>query len=131
MAIKFTDGINGSETIRFEIIVCCKCNVPFMVTDTHRARLVSTSEMFFCPAGHEQHYTTPSCEKKKADLEKEVADHKRWNDSLIQSRNKAWNDLDELKRQNRELRSKPCPHCKKKVINLSRHIKKYHNVKTI
>lgn len=127
MAIKFNDGVFGNETITFEIIVCYKCNVPFMVTAAHRQRLLSTHESFYCPAGHSQYYTGTKCEVDKEKLEKELKDQKDWVDKLEENNLEIIRENWDLKKQVLELRKVACPTCGKKIIDLAKHIKKYHS----
>lgn len=120
--MNFTEGLPGNETISFEMIVCCSCKVPFMVTQQHRQKLKDSGDTFYCPNGHAQHYTDTECKRTKAALAKakqDIDDLEKWNNKLAQDK---WALVDKL----REARKKDCPHCSKRYINLERHIKKQH-----
>lgn len=127
MSIKFSDGLLGTEQVTFEMIVCCSCQVPFMVTSKHRERLVEKGERFSCPNGHWQSYSPSACKKREEELnnklkqkEKQLNEAYEYNGQL---RSERW----DLQQQIRESKKQQCPHCPKQLINLERHIIKYHN----
>ena len=127
MAIQFADGLCGDQSVEFQVVTCASCGVLFMLSSTHVAKLRKSSNTFYCPNGHSLHYGPSACDKEKEKLEKDLADQKRWNEQMSQRRIELWEEIDKLKKANKDLRSKDCPHCEKKVMNLERHIKKYHS----
>lgn len=126
MAIKFTDGILATDTITFEMIVCCSCNVPFMVTASHRKRLVDTKVSFFCPNGHSQSYCKNECDIEKEKLHAEIAKTKKQLESVREWNNSLCDERETLKQTVRELKKTECTICNKKYINIDAHIKKHH-----
>lgn len=126
MAIKFTDGLLGSETVSFETIVCYNCKVPFMVTSTHRKRLVDEKTTFYCPNGHPQHYTENDCDIEKRKLKQQIESEKKRAENLNNWNNELITQREDLKHQVTELRKKDCTICGKRYINLDAHIRKSH-----
>jgi len=60
-----------SVTTCFAQINCCNCGVPFMVPDWLEADLRRTHRYFYCPNGHNQHFTAETeAEKLKKQLAK-------------------------------------------------------------
>jgi len=43
-----------------EQITCCICHVIFYITEAHKRSLLDSHDVFYCPAGHSQHFTGES-----------------------------------------------------------------------
>lgn len=52
---------------------CCNCHVVFGMESRHRQRLIDNGKSFYCPSGHEQHYSQSTVQKLKSQLEQESA----------------------------------------------------------
>ena len=52
--------------VKLEKITCCAegCHVPFWITSAHVSRLRETHELFYCPNGHQQHFSQETEEEK-------------------------------------------------------------------
>ena len=119
---KIGDGVIGAEIVIFEMIICHKCKVPFMVTQEHRAKLLKTGDGFYCPAGHTLVYSKPKeeCPTKLEKTQKEL--EYAWH-LVREIRDEKW----ELDQKLRDLRKTECPHCGVRRINIGKHIAKYHS----
>lgn len=49
---------------RLSLEVCCACGVEFAMPVAMQERLRRTHALFYCPAGHGQHYTAETAEEK-------------------------------------------------------------------
>lgn len=127
MAIQFADGLCGDQAVEFQVVTCANCGVLFMLSSTYVEKLRKSHNNFYCPNGHSLHYGQSACDKEKQKIEKELADHKRWVEQSAEHKRELWQKIDQLRKDNRDLRSVACPHCEKKVLNLERHLKKYHS----
>ena len=70
------------ETVTFSTVMvweeCCKCGVPFGITQDHETKLRRTHAWFYCPNGHAQHYLGKTESEKKIErLEGQVCNLKR------------------------------------------------------
>ena len=61
-AVEFTAQLN--------IEYCCDCGIPFAITADFQKRRRDDHGLFYCPAGHGQHYTG----KTEAEKQRERAD---------------------------------------------------------
>ncbi len=102
-----------SQASQMVMIHCANCNVPFAIFSAHDRRLRDTHESFYCPSGHSNVY------RGKTDLDKAREER----DS---AQRRANNMQAEIERLRRDQRLKKCPHCSKRVIHLSAHIKRAH-----
>lgn len=102
-----------SQASQMVMIHCANCNVPFAIYTAHDYRLRDTHAHFYCPNGHSNVY------RGKTDLDKAREER----DS---AQRRADNMQVEIERLRRDQRLKKCPHCSKRVIHLSAHIKRAH-----
>lgn len=54
-----------NREINFVIIHCCECGMPFGLTKDFRDRRKADGDWFFCPKGHEQHFSESEIKKLK------------------------------------------------------------------
>jgi predicted RNA-binding Zn-ribbon protein involved in translation (DUF1610 family) len=127
MAIIFKDGLCGNETVEFELVTCANCKVGFMLTSKHVELLRKSHNTFYCPNGHHLSYGKTTCEVDKEKLEKDLANQKHWVERLSENNTELMAERWQLKKQVLEMRKTACPTCGKKVIDIKKHIKKYHS----
>lgn len=128
MASHFVGGI---QMITEE---CCNCGVSFAMTADFQKRKRQDRTIFYCPAGHKQHYTGESEEEKlRRDNQNLKQQQARYAD-IISDKNH------EIKRQKNKVRAEKgaktklkrrvahgnCPCCKRSFANLERHMKSQH-----
>lgn len=102
-----------SQASQMVMIHCANYNVPFAIYTAHDRRLRDTHADFYCPNGHCNVY------RGKTDLDKAREER----DS---AQRRANNMQAEIERLRRDQRLKKCPHCPKRVVHLSAHIKRAH-----
>jgi hypothetical protein len=129
-----------SEFIEMETIVCYSCAIPFAVPSSFKKNLQANQEYFYCPNGHQQHYSksTESILKEKIDkLEKQKAEENQYFSELIFVKNKriqeSKKEIKVLKAKNTIKRKKlervkngVCPCCNRSFQNLMDHMKNQH-----
>jgi hypothetical protein len=122
--VAFSDGMIGAEQVYFEMVVCCKegCHIPFMITTKHRAKLMETGDWFYCPNGHSQHYSPTELSKAKKEIERLKSEQ----EETVNWANRIQADKWKLEKQIADSKKTECPHCKKKYLNIDRHIKRQH-----
>lgn len=55
-----------TDTMRFTVLDCCNCGIPFAFNEDFERRRREDHRYFYCPNGHSQHYTGPSDAEKRA-----------------------------------------------------------------
>ena len=50
--------------IKFEIVLCATCGIPFGITADWLGRLMKCHNFFYCPSGHHQNYPQESTEER-------------------------------------------------------------------
>lgn len=100
------------------MIHCADCNVPFAIFEAHDKRLRSNHASFYCPNGHSNVYRGESEADK---LRKQLAE------TQVRA-NRATEEAARLRRERRVSKSplNKCPHCAKRVVNLTAHVKRMH-----
>lgn len=93
-----------------------------MLNSKHVVQLRKSHDRFYCPNGHGISYGESDCDKTKAELEKTKDQLNNAYEQNSELRRQTW----ELKAQLLNARKVPCPHCKKRFVNLKRHIQKNH-----
>lgn len=118
------ETINQIET--FCIVYCCDCGMAFGMTSDYKSRRVEDGKYFYCPSGHQQHYT----ETKIQALEKQLAlmrSHKEQADAREAA---AQNRLNAAKALNSRIRNRIakgiCPSCNRYFKNVYGHMKSKH-----
>ena len=103
------------------VSVCCTCEMSFaMPSDFHRRALDDHRRWFFCPAGHQQHYTGPTpleLEKRARANAEEQARIARAEHVRVEM---------ELRRQARRQAGGVCPCCNRSFPALAEHIEGQH-----
>lgn len=55
-------------TITFTAVQCCECSCWFGIDSQQRAKLLENGNWFYCPNGHQQHYSESEVKKLKRHL---------------------------------------------------------------
>lgn len=116
-----------SDNQWFEVSRCCNCGVAFAMTTDFDRRRRNDRKDFYCPAGHQQHYTGPTeAQKLKAELE-------RKEQMLQAAQARAATAEDECAlvakahhRMRNRVMNGVCPCCNRSFGNLMRHMKSEH-----
>lgn len=109
-------------------IRCCDCAMLFAMTDEFYQHRLANGRMFYCPAGHAQHFTA---------RDDELAALKREKQSLQSQLTYAVTDAERQKREKINLKGQltktrnriangVCPCCNRTFQNVARHIAGQH-----
>jgi hypothetical protein len=113
---------------------CCECGMIFALPHAVRLRLLKSRAMFYCPAGHPQHYIGETEEDKlKRELQRERARTEEWR----QEYNQEWNARKVTERRlsaakgvltktKKRIAHGVCPCCNRTFQNLASHMKGQH-----
>lgn len=106
---------------------CCSCGMSFAMTVDFRKRRIDDHKMFWCPAGHQQHYTGETeAQKLKIELERQ----KQIIDATQARANKAEIEREQISRAHKKMRTRVmngvCPCCNRTFQNLLMHMKSEH-----
>jgi len=107
---------------------CCDCAMLFAMTDEFYQHRLGNGRMFYCPAGHAQHFTQ---------RDDELAELKRKTQSLQSQLTYAVTDAERAKRDRTTLKSQltktrnriangVCPCCNRTFQNVARHMDNKH-----
>lgn len=113
--------------------ICCSCDITFAVPETFQARRKNDGQMFYCPAGHGQHYTDTEAKR----LRREVERITRQRNDAYAAATAASDQARAAERSNAALRgvvtktkrrigSGVCPCCNRHFANVERHMKGQH-----
>lgn len=109
--------------VDFESVTCCNCGVPFAAPSYFFERRRQTHEWFYCPSGHQQHFTGKTdAERAKEALAEEQERHKR----TLARLNDAQKATKKAERKLKRAACGVCPCCTRTFQNLARHMKTVH-----
>lgn len=118
---------------RFEVIVCCTCKMPFAVLASTRSDWRSSGATFYCPLGHQQHYSESleaRLRKEKEKLERDCAwyqerlkDERAAHETTTRRLNAQRANVTKLKKR---VAHGVCPCCTRTFSNLARHMASQH-----
>lgn len=137
-----TAAYDLSSIVSFTVITCYKagCHIAFGVDATVRQRWIDSGQQFYCPNGHDQHYTESTVARltKQLELEKKTAQRLLQEKEFAQknataerlAREHTERQLRTRKGINTRLRNRikhgVCPCCHRTVSQLARHMKTKH-----
>lgn len=118
---KFVDGIE------FVTVECCNCGMPFAMTEDFNTRRLNDHGWWYCPRGHQQHYTG----KTEAQKLKEQLDRRQRDLEAVQGQAIALkSQRDEVAKSYRKMRDRVkngvCPCCNRTFQNLMTHMQTEH-----
>lgn len=137
MTVLNKEGVEYSTFVGMETIVCYKCAVPFAIPAQLKQRLIDTGDEFFCPNGHDQHYTRSTVDLLKEKLQKQEQENKQQVERMQQRLNWANQDKELAIRQKsavkgqmtklkNRIKNGVCPCCNRTFSNLASHMKSQH-----
>jgi hypothetical protein len=135
-----TAAYNLSSIVSFTVITCCTCGIAFGVDADVRRRWIDDGTRFYCPNGHDQHYTETTVQRLQKELEaqkKATQDERRAREfaqtnaaAERAAREHTQRQLATRKSINTRLRNRircgVCPCCRRNFENLQRHMKTQH-----
>jgi hypothetical protein len=126
MLTKVFKGNTTQEVMDFTMVECCNCGTPFFMTTRLREAFKKNGDWFYCPNGHQQHYSKTTEQILKEKLEEEKARAKKEAEDLTNRLLDTLNEKNKLQRQLKRVHKGTCPCCKKSFENLKRHIASKH-----
>jgi DNA-binding XRE family transcriptional regulator len=115
------------ESVTLETTVCYKCACLFAWPAELRKRRLDDRNSFWCPNGHEQHFTGKSEAEKLRD---EVQRQKQMREAEEARRRRIEAERDQVSRAHHRMRERVmngvCPCCNRTFQNLMRHMKTEH-----
>lgn len=115
------------DGIEFVTEHCCNCHMPFAMTKQFQLKRRKDRELFYCPAGHGQHYTGPSEESK---LRQEIERKASMLEAERARAEKIQQERDEIQRAHTRMRTRVmngvCPCCNRTFQNLLNHMRTEH-----
>jgi DNA-binding transcriptional regulator YiaG len=112
---------------QYAIVTCYKCSVPFGMTQELQEKRRSDGKSFWCPNGHEQHYTGGKTAKQlREELEKKNEEIQRG----LNRQHELEREVQDSQRKHRALRTKifngKCPCCDQVFDNVLQHMHAQH-----
>lgn len=114
----------ASETL--ETIICYKCAVLFAMPQELQKRRLESGGEFFCPNGHEQHYSKSRVKILEEQLESERKRISTLNTQLQCEKEQHEAERVKAEKLKRRIARGVCPCCKRTVHALASHIKTKH-----
>lgn len=96
-------------TIEMYTVVCCACDRPFQMTKELNVELRKNGNWFYCPWGHQQHYSDSENDRLKkriVQLEKELTSERNSKNYWMGCEEMRTKQRDALQRQVRSLRGR-------------------------
>lgn len=112
---------------------CCACGVVFAMPQALNQQLMDSGKNFYCPVGHQQHYTHTTVMKLQAQLKRQKEDtdyYKKRTDEEHKEKEQYKHRLAAQKGQTTKLKKRiangVCPCCQRSFQNLHRHMVHQH-----
>lgn len=112
------------DTEAMVAVRCYKCNILFHVPERWNTERKEDHSSFWCPVGHEQHYTGQNTKEKLAQKEQELANLRR---ELYVARDDRDKIQKKLARQAKRIHAGVCPKCNRTFENVARHMESKHS----
>lgn len=110
------------------IETCCSCHMAFaMPADfQQQARNAGPAMMFYCPAGHQQHYTRSEVQRLKDQLARAGTREQAARDQADASERSARAYKGHLTRARKRIGNGTCPCCNRHFANVEQHMRGQH-----
>lgn len=120
-------SVEITMTIKFLSETCCSCGILFAVTKEYQDRRRQDHNWFYCPNGHQQHYSQKS-DKEIAEENARQAQAKanEANHALLVAQRERDAAIAAKKLLESRIHSGVCPCCNRTFANLAAHIKTKH-----
>lgn len=131
----------STVTVQMEFVTCFKCKVVFGMTEAMYSQRVKDHDLFYCPAGHAQHFLRKSKEEELQDkltqseaLRQRAVKEKEWaqqqtklaeHDAKV-ARSHAKRAVTISRQLRQRVKAGTCPCCEAHFENLAAHMKEKH-----
>ena len=121
-------GYPITQQVTLNIETCCNCGIAFAMPDYLMKRRQADGDWFFCPNGHQQHYTKTEANRLREKLEEQTRMATQIAARAQQAELSAQKMTTELKRLKKRVAASVCPCCNRTFTNsrMERHIKIKH-----
>jgi hypothetical protein len=116
-----------ADTVQFVQEECCTCHMVWMMTKAFHQAMQDTGAFFHCPAGHSQHYTKTTLQKKQEELERSNREAASLRERAIGAERAKEKAERALKRHKKRAAAGLCPCCNRTVHQLADHMKSKHS----
>lgn len=120
------------STVNIHVVTCCECGVEFGMTAQLYRNRVNDKRWFYCPNGHQQHFTGRT-DAQKLEAERAHATHLRdqleaTERQLVAQRGQTTKARNEVHRLKRRTTNGVCPvgDCKRSFKNVQAHVTRMH-----
>ena len=111
----------------FETEQCCNCGMSFAMTVDFRRRRLEDRKVFYCPAGHSQHYTGKTeAQKLKEELDRKQRELESANAMTIAAEQERGRIAKAHNKMRTRVMNGVCPCCNRTFQNLMSHMKTEH-----
>ena len=108
-------------------IDCCTCGIAFTMPEWFYKRCKERSDQwFYCPQGHEQHYSKSELTKLREQLERAQTREKHLQDQREAAERHASAMKGQVTRLKNHAKAGVCPCCNRSFVQLERHMKSKH-----
>ena len=112
---------------------CCNCGTVFGINEAQLASLKRTGAWFYCPNGHQQHFTKTEADRLREQLAaaERARDNARSYAKSVQDQNDAERRAHaatkgQLTKTRKRVANGVCPCCNRPFVNLGRHMAGQH-----
>lgn len=117
-----------ADNVWFEIETCCSCRMAFAMEVSFQKARRADHKLFYCPAGHGQHYAGKTEEQKlREELEREQSRLQQ----AREARDRVIHERDAIAKAHRKMRVRVangvCPCCNRSFDNLRAHMATQHS----
>lgn len=117
--------LTASETLITE--VCCNCGVLFAMPKYLQVKLRENREYFYCPNGHQQHYTGKSeAEEQRERAERLATQVKQMGNRLETEKRSHSATKGKVTKLKNRIANGVCPCCNRTFANLGKHMANQH-----
>lgn len=115
-----------AHQLNLETIECCSCGTVFAMQESIRRRRLNDGGWFYCPNGHQQHYSKSETDRLRDKLAEQTRQATALAERAKNAENVAAKATTELKRIKKRMHAGVCPCCNRTFQNLQRHMATKH-----
>lgn len=119
-------GSHFVQGVTLETETCCKCGMVWAMTADFVRRRRDDNAWFYCPAGHQQHYTANQLDKLRQELNQAHRDIDRAKEAEAEQRAKVMQIAKSYNKVRQRIRNGVCPCCNRTFQNLANHMRTEH-----
>lgn len=123
----FEANIKYNKTITMVTEICCSCGVAFGIPSDLQEHLRNDpAKWFYCPNGHQQHYSKSREHRLREEAEQKLRDKELELANIASAKIQVEAQLKKSEQKLKRLTNGVCPCCNRTFSNLHNHMKKMH-----